>query len=189
CDLALAEGYEFAWADTCCIDKSSSAELSEALNSMYNWYGHAVVCYAYLPDVSNPSRPPSQEWELEFRTSRWFTRGWTLQELLAPGIVIFLSSTWECLGSKRTLSSLVTSITGIPHTVLTMERALNQVSMAERLRWASSRITSRKEDEAYCLMGIFGVHISITYGEGSSAFMRLQEKILKHIPDQTLLVW
>ncbi|TBU55240.1 hypothetical protein BD310DRAFT_884657 [Dichomitus squalens] len=189
CDLALAEGYEFAWADTCCIDKSSSAELSEALNSMYNWYGHAVVCYAYLPDVSNPSRPPSQEWELEFRTSRWFTRGWTLQELLAPGIVIFLSSTWECLGSKRTLSSLVTSITGIPHTVLTMERALNQVSVAERLRWASSRITSRKEDEAYCLMGIFGVHISITYGEGSSAFMRLQEKILKHIPDQTLLVW
>ncbi|EIW58146.1 HET-domain-containing protein, partial [Trametes versicolor FP-101664 SS1] len=187
CAYALSEGFEYLWIDSCCIDKGSSAELSEAINSMYRWYSQATVCYAFLSDVSsgqNPSARPS-----EFRRSRWFTRGWTLQELIAPCAVIFLSFSWELLGAKVDLSSVIQDITGIDKDILTHVKPLDSVSVAHRMSWAARRVTTRKEDEAYSLMGIFGINMPTIYGEGQLAFIRLQEEILKQIPDQSIFVW
>ncbi|KAI0746293.1 heterokaryon incompatibility protein-domain-containing protein [Daedaleopsis nitida] len=187
CLYAEADGYEWLWIDTCCIDKTSSAELSEAINSMYQWYAKASVCYVYLHDVSACSDPI--EPHSSFRTSRWFTRGWTLQELIAPRRVLFLSCEWVLLGDKGLFSSLLQEVTGIDAQVLTFRTSLPSVPVATRMRWASQRMTTRVEDEAYSLMGIFGVNIPTIYGEGSRAFRRLQEEIMKNVPDHTLFVW
>ncbi|OJT03271.1 Vegetative incompatibility protein HET-E-1 [Trametes pubescens] len=187
CAYALSEGFESLWIDSCCIDKTSSAELSEAINSMYQWYGQAIICYAFLDDVTSeedPSPPFSQ-----FRDSRWFTRGWTLQELIAPRIVIFISAEWDMLGSKDGLSAVVEEVTGIDQAVLVHLLPLHSVSVARRMSWAAKRFTTRKEDEAYSLMGIFGVNMPTIYGEGRLAFIRLQEEILRLVPDQSLFAW
>ena len=184
CRVADQDDFELGWVDSCCIDQTSSTELSEAINSMYKWYSHSGVCYVFLPDVSK-----SADWEKEFRRSVWFERGWTLQELLAPGMVVFLAKTGQYLGSKRTLASLITEVTGIPREVLTGEKRLSDISVAQRLRWAAKRRTTRLEDRAYSLMGIFGVHMPITYGEGTYAFVRLQEEILKSFRDTSFLLW
>ncbi|TBU57930.1 heterokaryon incompatibility protein-domain-containing protein [Dichomitus squalens] len=187
CIYAERAGFEWVWVDTCCIDKTSSAELSEAINSMYAWYAHAAVCYAFLDDTrdnENPSTPRSS-----FRKSRWWTRGWTLQELIAPKVVIFLSKSWRFIGTKHSLASLVEEISGIDRGVLVHERALDDISVARRMSWAARRHTTREEDRAYSLMGIFGVNLPTIYGEGPRAFLRLQEEILKHIPDQSIFAW
>ncbi len=187
CIWAEAHGSAVVWVDTCCIDKTSSAELSEALNSMFAWYAAAAVCYALLRDVSD-SEPPSIP-DSSFRKSVWFTRGWTLQELIAPKVVIFLSETWFPIVSKRHISLLLEEITGINAEVLMGTTPLHEVSVARRMSWASARTTSRIEDEAYCLMGIFGVHLPTIYGEDKEAFLRLQEEIMRRIPDTTLFAW
>ncbi|KAI0699883.1 hypothetical protein C8T65DRAFT_296251 [Cerioporus squamosus] len=187
CEVARNDGFDLGWADSACIDKTSSSELSEAINSMYNWYRYASACYAILQDVSDAA--DDKEQREQFRSSKWFTRGWTLQELLAPSVVLFLSDKWRVIGSKHTLAPLVESVTGIERAVLTLEQPLEDVSVARRMSWAASRETSREEDEAYSLMGIFGVNMPTTYGEGRYAFVRLQEEILKHIPDQTIFAW
>ncbi|RPD54423.1 HET-domain-containing protein [Lentinus tigrinus ALCF2SS1-6] len=187
CEVARNDGFNLGWADSACIDKTSSSELSEAINSMYNWYRYAGACYAILHDVSDTD--DKEQRDEQFRSSKWFTRGWTLQELLAPSVVLFLSNKWKVIGSKHTLAELIEDVTGIGRAVLTLEQPLEDVSVARRMSWAARRETSREEDEAYSLMGIFGVNMPTTYGEGRYAFIRLQEEILKHIPDQTIFAW
>ncbi|KAI0749259.1 heterokaryon incompatibility protein-domain-containing protein [Daedaleopsis nitida] len=187
CALAFADGFHYIWIDSCCIDKSSSAELSEAINSMYTWYGSSTMCYAFLHDVDGNEDPYIDR--STFRESRWFRRGWTLQELIAPSTVIFVSSSWRALGTKATFSGLIEEITSVDEGILLQSIPLGAVSVARRMSWASGRVTTRKEDEAYCLMGIFDVHIPVLYGEGVRAFIRLQEEILKRVSDQSIFVW
>ncbi|KAI0349531.1 HET-domain-containing protein [Trametes cingulata] len=187
CLFARGVGYKYVWIDTCCIDKSSSAELSEALNSMFSWYANAVMCYAYLDDVRGEEDPRADQ--STFRRSRWFTRGWTLQELLAPRGVIFLSRQWQLIGSNLAFADVIEAITGIDQAVLTHQLPLQDVSVARRLSWASRRTTTRIEDRAYSLMGIFNVYMPTVYGEGSHAFTRLQEEILKQLQDQSIFAW
>ena len=187
CAIAQADGYCYIWIDSCCIDKSSSSELSEAINSMYQWYGLADLCYAYLADV-----PPRNDHQAEgscFRESRWFTRGWTLQELISPINVVFLSGDWAPIGSKHTLDSLVESVTKISHRALLHLEPLDKFSVAQRLSWAADRVTTREEDRAYSLLGIFDINMPTLYGEGDRAFRRLQEQIMQRIPDQSLFAW
>ena len=186
CAQAERHGLTHIWIDTCCINKSSSSELSEAINSMFAWYREAVVCYVYLSDVSgdvNPRIDPA------FANSQWFTRGWTLQELIAPTGVCFYSNAWKELGSKSVLCSKLAEITGIDTNVLDMTEPLESVSVAKRMSWAAKRETTRLEDKAYALMGLFDVNMPMIYGEGKKAFIRLQEEIMKDSGDETLFAW
>ncbi|KAM5530589.1 hypothetical protein V8D89_015748 [Ganoderma adspersum] len=191
CEVAFADGFELAWVDTCCIDHANPSELEEAIASMYDWYSYAKVCYVFLPDVSNRDHHAGSQklWEKEFRKSQWFYRGWTLQELLAPNVVIFLSKDWHILGSKHELAPQIKEITSIPRAVIRCQKPLDTVSVAQRMSWAAERKTTREEDRAYSMLGIFGVNIRISYGEGSYAFYRLQEAIINEIPDQTIFAW
>ena len=190
CVFAREQGYAYVWVDTCCIDKSSSAELSEAINSMYTWYQQASVCYAYLYDVTTRGAPHSSfQVHEQFSNSQWHKRGWTLQEMIAPRTVVFLSRDWRVLGTKDSLARIIKTITGIDTEILSHQTPLSDVSVARRMSWASRRVTRRIEDRAYSLMGIFGIHMPTIYGEGRHAFLRLQEEILKQLPDQTLFVW
>jgi hypothetical protein len=176
---AWRDGLQFFWVDTCCIDKSSSVELAEAVNSMFRWFHDAVVCYVYLADVSTLTFNDRRQWESTFRRSRWFTRGWTLQELLAPEIVYFFDCDGQRLGSKSSLLQPIHEITGIPILALQGKR-LSEFSVDERMSWLNGRETTRGEDRAYSVMGIFGVHMSLIYGEGEdNAFRRLLEEIAK----------
>ncbi|KAM5539582.1 hypothetical protein V8D89_006691 [Ganoderma adspersum] len=187
CLLAEKEGYRWVWIDSCCIDKTSSSELSEAINSMYQWYTEAEVCYAYLADV--PGDCVLDAADSAFRKSRWHTRGWTLQELIAPDFVIFLSGNWRELGNKAALAKLLQEITRVDSRVLTRELKPAHWSIAVRMSWASSRKTTRVEDEAYCLMGLFGVSMPTNYGEGRRAFVRLQYEIMQHDSDMSLFAF
>ena len=187
CETAAADGHEYIWIDTCCIDKRSSAELSEAINSMYSWYHKAVICYTYLADV--PTDVDTQAKEGPFAKSRWFTRGWTLQELLAPATLAFFSQDWVEIGRKSTLYDAISKITGIHESILSGLKDLESTSIATRMSWASKRDTTRTEDRAYCLMGIFGVNMPMLYGEGEKSFIRLQEEIMKDSDDQSIFAW
>ncbi|KAI0542827.1 heterokaryon incompatibility protein-domain-containing protein [Xylaria digitata] len=184
CEQARFDGIPYVWVDTCCIDKRSSAELSEAINSMCRWYENATLCYAYLADVED-----AQDEEMEsFKRSRYWTRGWTLQELIAPGILIFFSSGWIRMGTRLDLRQAVAQATHIPTQVLRF-RNISDYSVSQRMSWASRRQTTRLEDEAYCLLGLFGVTMPLLYGEGRRAFRRLQEEIIKESDDESLFAW
>jgi Heterokaryon incompatibility protein (HET) len=180
---------QYFWVDTCCIDKSSSAELTEAINSIFRWYQKAARCYVYLSDVSTRKRKASdtstgyKTWESAFRASKWFTRGWTLQELLAPITVEFFSREGKQLGDKGTLKQHIQEITGI--TILALEGVpLSQFRIDERFSWAKERQTTREEDKAYSLFGIFNIQIPVLYGEGGKkALERLREEINKPLKD------
>ncbi|CEJ93635.1 hypothetical protein VHEMI09212 [[Torrubiella] hemipterigena] len=187
CRLARKQSYDYIWIDTCCIDKSSSAELSEAINSMFQWYRGAAVCYAYLSDVPEPD---PLEAERSFRSSRWFTRGWTLQEMLAPASVEFYNADWYRLGAKTDIAlySHITEICGIDELTLRGGN-LEHVSIARKMYWASNRTTTRIEDAAYSLLGIFDVNMPLLYGEGTKAFRRLQEEILRKSDDPSIFAW
>lgn len=187
CKQAAADRLDYIWIDTCCIDKSSSAELSEAINSMYPWYQKAKICYAYLADV--PTNVDTHDLNSAFAKSRWFRRGWTLQELIGPLNLRFLSRDWIEIGTKLTLKNVLAQITGISVDILTGAKDLESASIALRMSWACDRETSRKEDIAYCLMGLFDVNMPMLYGEGEKAFIRLQEEIMKHSDDQSLFSW
>ena len=187
CLLAESHGYQWVWIDSCCIDKTSSSELSEALNSMFRWYSQAEVCYAFLEDVSSTCALSAQD--SEFRKSRYHTRGWTLQELVAPQLLIFLSREWRQLCVKSELAGLLEEITGVSRKVLTGESHFSKYSLAVRMSWASGRSTTRVEDEAYCLMGLFGVSMPTLYGEGRQAFQRLQCEIVQQSVDTSLFAW
>ncbi|KAH9889989.1 heterokaryon incompatibility protein-domain-containing protein [Cubamyces lactineus] len=184
CALARVHGFRYVWIDTCCIDRTSSAELTESLNSMFQWYARAAICYAFLYDVKSDEDPYDEG--SSFRSSEWFTRCWTLQELLAPSNVLFLSVDWFPLGTKESFSGLIQEITGIDRDILIHRRPLDSVSIARRMSWASKRRASRVEDEAYSLMGIFGVNMPTIYGEQHHAFIRLQQEILKGSHDQSI---
>ena len=184
---ARADGYAYLWDDTCCIDKSSSAELSEAINSMWVWYQEAATCYAYLCDVSSCAEDP--DFEAQVRSSGWFTRGWTLQELIAPKHVDFYNESWTSIGTRQTLQRTVSDITGIDAEYLDHARPLSAASVAKRMSWAAHRKTTRLEDVAYCLMGLFTVNMPMLYGECSRAFQRLQEEILRSTDDESLFAW
>ena len=179
---AASHGLQYFWVDTCCIDKSSSAELSEAINSMFRWYRDAAKCYVFLSDVStrdyDENNQSSQfKWELAFRESRWFTRGWTLQELIAPATVEFFSMENDRLGDKQSQEQLVHEITKIPVQAL-RGSPLSHFSVEERMSWAEKRKTKREEDEAYSLLGIFDINMPLIYGEGRKrALIRLQKEI------------
>jgi Heterokaryon incompatibility protein (HET) len=171
CTQARQDGLKYCWVDTCCIDKTNSSELQESINSMFKWYQGAAVCYAYLRDVRSELVETVQR---EFRRSEWFTRGWTLQELIAPRSVVFFSRGWRRIGTKRTLRKLISTITGIDEEIV-QGADPRSVSVAKRMSWASTRTTKRGEDMAYSLFGLFGVNMPLIYGEGEqSAFMRLQ---------------
>ena len=174
---AGSDGLIYFWVDTCCIDQSSSAELSEAINSMFRWYRNADKCYVYLPDVSTARE--GTNWEAAFRGSRWFTRGWTLQELIAPASVEFFSREGDRLGSKVLLQEDIHNITGIAVEAL-RGGCLKDFTIKERLTWAKHRETTRQEDKAYSLLGIFNINMSPRYGEGGDkALERLRRKIEK----------
>ncbi|OLN87989.1 Vegetative incompatibility protein HET-E-1-like protein 1 [Colletotrichum chlorophyti] len=214
CRAARLEGINWVWIDTCCIDKSSSAELSEAINSMFTWYKNAEVCHVYLGDV------PEDDFIIfhnsRFRHSRWFTRGWTLQELLAAPKLVFHNCSWQRiqLMLKRDLhahsenaaafdrgltrrsqvldfATLLVEITGIDAAALTtrFDQVCRRYSVARKMSWAAHRQTTRVEDRAYSLLGLFNVNMPLLYGEGPKAFFRLQEEILKSYDDQTLFAW
>ena len=195
CELAQKHGYKWVWIDTCCIDKTSSAELSEAINSMFRYYSLACVCYGYLRDVPNyePDYADSDEGRdgknAVFFASRWFTRGWTLQELIAPRFFLFLSQNWEVLGSRYDFSMLLEAKFRIPAALLKFEVSHRNYSISQRMSWYGNRRTTRLEDEAYCLLGLFDIHMPTLYGEGINAFRRLQEEIMRQSPDTTLFAW
>ncbi|KAI0665702.1 hypothetical protein C8Q78DRAFT_1063627 [Trametes maxima] len=186
--LALEHGIPWFWIDAPCIDRRDGAELDEAIRAMYCWYEKAEICFAHLADVKR-----NEAIEVEgssFRGSVYFTRGWTLQELIAPRRVVFVASDWNALGEKVTLATILEEITGIDRDILTLRRSPRSVSVARRFSWASRRRTRREEDETYCLMGLFDIHMPVLYGEGrSKAFIRLQEEILRTICDHTIFAW
>jgi hypothetical protein len=182
-EQATRDGLQHFWVDTCCIDKSNNAELSEAINSMFRWYRNAAKCYVYLTDVStnDPDKidPSLQSWEAAFRSSRWFTRGWTLQELIAPQSVEFFCSNNKRLGDKKSLERQLHEITGIAVSAL-QGTPLSEFSFDERMAWAKNRETKREEDKAYSLLGIFDIYIPLIYGEGTkNALYRLQDEFHK----------
>ncbi|RSL61463.1 hypothetical protein CEP54_006201 [Fusarium duplospermum] len=208
CLQAYYDGFLYIWVDTCCINKSSSAELSEAINSMFNWYHRSQVCYAYLCDVPT----------MHFTQSEWFSRGWTLQELIAPKQLEFFDSQWRRIGNRLSLLDPIVNVTAIDRRVLnrgqhdrycpaqandsvsswycrcgwydssrTFHQLLSSFSVATRMSWASGRVTTRVEDQAYALLGLFNVNMPLLYGEGTKAFRRLQEEIIRISNDQSIL--
>ncbi|CAG2015509.1 unnamed protein product [Fusarium graminearum] len=196
CKLARSLKMDYLWIDTCCIDKSSSAELSEAINSMFRWYAESTICLAFLQDV--PPSESEEEKKRAFRGSRWFSRGWTLQELIAPGKVIFYGQDWKPLGNRSELKDYIKLVTGISeelldsthHMMEIKQRQLGQYSIAEKMYWAAGRETTRPEDIAYCLLGIFDINMPLLYGEGQiKAFKRLQEEIIKSTDDESIYAW
>jgi hypothetical protein len=168
CAQTLLDGHGHAWIDTCCIDKSSSAELSEAINSMFDWYAASVVCYAYLSDVIETDGGPS------FEKSRCVTRGWTLQELIAPTDVVFFDSNWTRLGMKLEISGFLSIVTGIDTDILLQPARLQSCCIAKKMSWAAHRKMTRLENAAYSLLGIFNISMPLLYGEVTRAFIRLQ---------------
>jgi hypothetical protein len=260
CELAREDGYRWAWVDTCCIDKRSSAELSEAINSMYRYYWDASKCYAYLSDVaelveatqdellfkskelnlkdhagyfrrleSTQGIGPKLGWQYvlfidvdepevyvgylkrlqsaylpqrhsqaddlnlklteRLPNSRWFERGWTLQELLAPAIVEFYDKDWRLLGTKASLAADIEKWTRINTRYILDRSTIRSASLGLRFSWVSNRQTTREEDIAYCLMGIVGVNMPLLYGEGNRAFRRLQIELLMQTRDHTIFAW
>jgi len=186
CRMAIDNGLQYVWVDTCCIDKTSSAELSEAINSMFAWYENAVVCFAFLSDLTSTGQVIKSD---DLRRCRWFTRGWTLQELIAPTNLLFLDEKWNFRGRKEDLAKDIENIIGVDEDVLRDSTLLQTTPLAKRMSWMSGRQTTRIEDQAYCLMGIFDVNMPMIYGEGSKAFIRLQEEILKKTTDLSLFAW
>ncbi|KAI6137299.1 heterokaryon incompatibility protein-domain-containing protein, partial [Pisolithus sp. B1] len=174
CEQAMKDGHRWLWIDTCCIDKRSSAELSEAINSMYRWYQDAQVCYAYLNDLDESTFPTERNLK-RLTSPGWFMRGWTLQELIAPKQIEFFNEGWAPIGNKRHLAPVLENITKIPWMVLAGKR----LSVAQIMSWAADRKTTRVEDRAYSLMGLFEVNMPMVYGEGKKAFQRLQLKIIR----------
>jgi len=194
CKQAKKDGYEWLWADTCCIDRRSSAELSEAINSMYRWYENAQVCYAYLHDVHDSSFPVRPEWRrgeggLYHGWPEWFSRGWTLQEMIAPSNVQFFNAKWQAIGDKRTLARKLEEITGVPKHILRNGLSGNRPCVAQIMSWAANRVTTRDEDRAYSLMGLLDVNMPTLYGEGKKAFHRLQLEIIHKSNDQSIFAW
>ncbi|KAB5560105.1 heterokaryon incompatibility protein-domain-containing protein [Coniochaeta sp. 2T2.1] len=186
CSKALGHNIDWVWVDTNCIDKTSSAELTEAINSMFDWYAQAEICYAYLSDVPSANAPVE-----DIGKSRWFSRGWTLQELLAPKKVTFYAADWSRLGSKAaSLAGVISEATGVHRYFLTGTTPVQRACIAEKMSWLSKgRTTTRTEDMAYCMLGLFKINMPLLYGEGAKAFTRLQREIISTSNDHTIFCW
>lgn len=181
CEITLSLGLEYIWVDTCCIDKTSSAELTESINSMFEWYRKSRICIVFLdfgPDHDAPLGP-----------CKWFSRGWTLQELIAPKTINFYNSTWAFVGTKRSIGKRLSDATKIPESVIAGILPLDHYSVAQRMSWAAGRKTTRVEDRAYSLLGLFDISMPMLYGEGTKAFRCLQEEIIKRSNDLPILGW
>lgn len=192
CKQAQKHGLDYLWVDTNCIDKASSTELSEAVNSMFRWYQRSTVCYAYLSDVeSSPGGfdMTNKEDVQEFSASEWFKRGWTLQELLAPVTLIFYSRGWSEIAPRSTMADLICETTRIDTVYLHGDEMFKNASIAQKMSWVSRRETKRIEDMAYCMLGIFDVNLPLLYGEGRKSFIRLQEEIIRTANDQSIFCW
>jgi hypothetical protein len=203
CKLAQAQtpAISHAWIDTICIDQNSSSDKSEAINAMYRYYQDAKICFTHFFDVDgrgiiltdpNPNQPDTDDMKAvrkEFTHARWFKRGWTLQELLAPPRLLFYDKNWNLLGSRNDLCNTIAGITHIEPGVLRDAQQMRACSIAKRMSWAAGRQTRRPEDKAYSLLGIFGVNMPMIYGEGDRAFIRLQEEIIKISDDHSLFAW
>ena len=175
--------------DTCCVDQQNPVELTTAINSMYRWYQNAYTCFVYLADITlSPSTPSGHYPDLS--PCKWFSRGWTLQELVASNSTQFFSREWTWLGDKDTLQSTLTKITKILGHYLEGSKPIRSASIAQRMSWAAGRVTRPEEDMAYSLMEIFGVQMPTLYGEGKeSAFRRLQEEIVRYSTDHSIFAW
>ncbi|KAL5373431.1 hypothetical protein DPSP01_012732 [Paraphaeosphaeria sporulosa] len=184
---AERDGLRYFWVDTCCINKADTVELQHAINSMFRWYQKAARCYVFLSDVPTADlETPTLKQAL--RNSRWFTRGWTLQELLAPQVVSFFSKDGKHLGTRHELRQEIHEITSIPVAALT-GASLDNFSIEERLSWSERRSTTREEDMAYCLLGIFGVFTYLNYGEGqNNAFRRLKKVIEEDLRESSQIL-
>ncbi|KAK2735130.1 het domain protein [Colletotrichum kahawae] len=196
CELALKEGLQYAWVDTCCIEKTSSAELSEAINAMFVWYQASAVCFVWLEDLA-PSSSASKTTPTgrklrdisKMASCKWFSRGWTLQELIAPTDIRFYDSDWNFRFTKEDNVLALSTITTIDIDVLKMAKRLKDVLVAVKMSWAANRETTRPEDVAYCLLGIFDINMPMLYGEGEKAFQRLQEQIGYQQQDASMFAW
>lgn len=185
CRQARAQRVEWVWIDTCCIDKSSSAELGKAINSMFKWYQEAKLCYAHLNDAEwNPNDLEGSR--ASFKRSIWWKRGWTLQELIAPREMTFFDKNWTVIGDKASLAQEILAASKISAEHLV---DFKSASIATRMSWASERDTTEDEDMAYCLIGIFDVNMDLRYGEGKGAFRRLQEMLIQNQPDESIFAW
>jgi hypothetical protein len=184
CRIASTQRIDYAWVDTSCIDKSSSAELTESINSMFQWYQNAAVCYTILEDLS-----PHDSVDDQLMKCRWFTRGWTLQELLAPKKLEFFDAAWKWRGSKLHFGELIAGTLNIPLKVFSGDAELASCNIGCKMSWAAGRQTTRVEDMAYCLMGLFDVNMPLLYGEGKKAFRRLQKEIVKRSSDLSIFAW
>ncbi|KAF4930545.1 Vegetative incompatibility protein HET-E-1 [Colletotrichum fructicola] len=180
CNKAFDAGFKWAWVDTCCINHDDSEEQKRSINSMFEWYRKSEVCYAYLADVATGG---------DIRESEWFTRGWTLQELLAPGNLTFFDKNWIDIGSKAFLRNVIQEITNIPPAALLVNQSV-EYSVAQIFSWTQGRETSRPEDVAYSLLGLLNINLPPNYGEGGKqAFIRLQQEIIKRSTDQSIFSW
>ncbi|QIW96347.1 hypothetical protein AMS68_001865 [Peltaster fructicola] len=178
------------WIDTCCINKYNASELGESINLMYQWYAKSKVCYVFLSDVNTTLRGPV-DWQIDFCQSRWFKRGWTLQELIAPSRVEFFDRTSRHLGSRETLSQLVYECSGIPPNVL-HGASLDGIPFPQRLTWMSERKTMKSEDVSYCLLGLMEISLPFNYGEGGTAarqrlFKEIERKHGQRVADELRL--
>ncbi|KAK3066275.1 hypothetical protein LTR53_017447, partial [Teratosphaeriaceae sp. CCFEE 6253] len=201
CEIARSRNIRWVWIDTCCIDKRSSAELSEAINSMYAWYQESTECYAFLDDVPPPAEASGTRADVDvdaFCRSKWFKRGWTLQELLAPEIVLFYGKAGQDrrpIGTRERLCGHISRTTGIGQDYLASSDnnasrlPVRSASVAQRMSWASRRTTTKTEDVAYSLLGLFDVNMPLLYGEGERAFARLQLEIIAQSTDDSIFAW
>lgn len=216
CRVSLENGFEWAWADTVCIDKSEYEELNTAINSMFAWYERSEVCYAYLEDTQTPEADNESEsagdssessWSSSslvglsvmeaLKHAQWFTRGWTLPELIAPTTISFFSRDWTFICSRHDARAEIRRITSVPLTLLSspgnnifkQTKSLNAYTSHHKMQWMSKRHTRHEEDMAYCLLGLFDVQMPIRYGEGERAFERLQDLIIRIRGDASVLMW
>ncbi|KAI1266493.1 HET-domain-containing protein [Xylariaceae sp. FL1019] len=196
CRIARRKNIRWMWIDTCCIDKSNAVEYNESINSMYRWYACATICITYLSDVKMD--PNSQGVDI-FRssehkdrpsTSTWFSRGWTLQELLAPVDMEFYDTDWELIGTRKSLAAPLEEITQIKRDYFTGASDCQEASIAAKISWMAGRVTEKPEDVAYSMLGLLGINMVPSYGEGAErAFLRLQYALLSESTDETLFAW
>ncbi|TDZ33652.1 Vegetative incompatibility protein HET-E-1 [Colletotrichum spinosum] len=182
-EISYDEGYEYTWIDTCCIDKTSSAELSESINSMFAWYRKAAYCLVYLEDFHG------DHFKDLTGDIRWFQRGWTVQELIAPVLVVFYSASWGVIEEAHLFTKKLEKLTSIDQSVLRKSSSIDEISIAKKMSWFANRTTTRVEDMAYSMLGIMGINMPLIYGEGEVAFRRLQEEIIRNSEDASILLW
>ncbi|KAI4251109.1 MAG: hypothetical protein LQ352_005058 [Teloschistes flavicans] len=190
CRKARGDNIPYIWIDTCCIDKRPGADIRQvsiALTSMFRWYRDAQVCYTYLQDVTTDKNEFQQGGYRPFEQSEWFTRGWTLQELLAPHDLRFFDHDWRFMGTKRDRSNQIQEATNIERKHL--DGDLTGACIAVKMSWLSGRTTTLREDMAYCMLGVFGVPMDVQYGRGEKEFLRLQEILIERFDDESIFAW